>query len=296
MELDQLRTLVAVVEAGTFEAAAAALHVTPSAVSQRIKALEVAAGVVLVQRTKPVRPTEQGEVLLRSARQLAHLADEALAGLGRAATGAGNGPPESPRLRIPVVVNADSLATWLPPAIAEIGRDPGVALTLRRDDETVTAQLLRSGEVMAAVTSDPTPVQGCSVQRLGTMTYRAKAARRFVHRWFPDGPTPTALAAAPVLQYDTKDQHQNRLLAQRAPGAVPPAHFIPDSVQFVAGIRAGIGWGMVPDLQDPRDTLVTLDPDWSAEVALHWQAWKLTSPTLDRVTAAVLRAAAAHLR
>jgi LysR family transcriptional regulator (chromosome initiation inhibitor) len=295
MELDQLRTLVAVVEAGTFEAAAAALHVTPSAVSQRIKALESAAGVVLVQRTKPVRPTEQGELLLRSARQLAHLADEALAALGGAGPGALHEAPESTRVRIPVVVNADSLATWLPPAIAELGRDGGVALSLRRDDETVTAELLRSGEVMAAVTSDPTPVQGCSVQRLGTMTYRAKAARRFVRRWFPDGPTPAALAVAPVLQYDAKDQHQNRLLAQRAPGATPPAHFIPDSVQFVAGVRAGIGWGMVPDLQDPRGTLVTLDPDWSADVALYWQAWKLTSRTLDRVTAAVVRAAA-HLR
>jgi LysR family transcriptional regulator, chromosome initiation inhibitor len=296
MELDQLRTLVAVVEAGTFEAAAAVLHVTPSAVSQRVKALEAAAGVVLVQRTKPVRPTEQGEVLLRSARQLAHLADEALASLGAAATEDPSGAPGGPRVGIPVVVNADSLATWLPPAIAEIGRDPGIALSLRRDDETVTAQLLRSGEVMAAVTSDPAPVQGCSVQLLGTMTYRAKAARRFVRRWFPEGPTPAALAVAPVLQYDAKDQHQNRLLAQRAPGAAPPAHFIPDSIQFVAGVRAGIGWGMVPDLQDPRDTLVTLDPDWSADVALYWQAWKLSSTTLDRVTAAVVRAASAHLR
>jgi LysR family transcriptional regulator (chromosome initiation inhibitor) len=295
MELDQLRTLVTVVEAGTFEAAATALHITPSAVSQRIKALEATAGVVLVQRTKPVRPTEQGEVLLRSARQLAHLADEALAGLGGVAAHAGVAP-DTPRVRIPVVVNADSLATWLPPAIAEIGRDPGVALTLRRDDETVTADLLRSGEVMAAVTSDPTPVQGCSVRRLGSMTYRAKAARGFVRRWFPDGPTPAALAVAPVLQYDTKDQHQDRLLAQQAPGASPPAHFIPDSVQFVAGVRAGIGWGMVPDLQDPRDTLVTLDPGWSAQVALYWQAWKLTSPMLDRVSAAVERAASAHLR
>jgi LysR family transcriptional regulator (chromosome initiation inhibitor) len=248
-----------------------------------------------VPRTNPARPTQVGAALLGSPRQLAHLADEALAGLGGVAAHAG-AAPDTPRVRIPVVVNADSLATWLPPAIAEIGRDPGVALTLRRDDETVTADLLRSGEVMAAVTSDPTPVQGCSVRRLGSMTYRAKAARGFVRRWFPDGPTPAALAVAPVLQYDTKDQHQDRLLAQQAPGASPPAHFIPDSVQFVAGVRAGIGWGMVPDLQDPRDTLVTLDPGWSAQVALYWQAWKLTSPTLDRVSAAVERAASAHLR
>ncbi len=287
MEIDQLRALVAVVEHGTFEAAAASLHVTPSAVSQRLKALEGAAGSVLVRRTRPVRPTEQGELLLRSARQLLVLADEAMLQLR-------GSDPDAPaeRLRVPISVNADSIATWFAAALVDLGRDGRIELEVRRDDEYLTADLLRSGEVMGAVTADPSPVQGCSVRPLGTMTYRAKASRRFVRRWFPDGTTPTALAAAPVLQYDRKDLHQNRVLTRVSPEARPPQTFVPDSVQFVACVRAGVGWAMVPDLQDPEHTLVTLNPEWTHPVELYWQAWKLSSPSLDLVTEAVVRAAA----
>jgi LysR family transcriptional regulator (chromosome initiation inhibitor) len=286
MELAQLRALVAVVDHGTFDSAAAALQVTPSAISQRIKALESAAGSVLLRRARPVRPTEQGELLLRSARQLLVLADEALVLLR-----AGVGGDRADRLRVPIVVNADSIATWFAAALVEIGRAGRIELEVRRDDEHVTADLLRSGEVMGAVTADPSPVQGCSVRRLGTMTYRAKASRRFARKWFPDGVTPAALAAAPVVQYDRKDLHQNRLLNKVAPEAKPPQVFVPDSVQFVECVRAGVGWAMVPDLQDPDGSLVTLDDAWTHPVELYWQAWKLSSPSLDLVTDAVARAA-----
>lgn len=288
MDLEQLRALVAVVDHGTFESAAAHLHVTPSAISQRLKALEGTAGTVLVRRSRPVRPTEQGALLLRSARQLIVLADEALLEL-RAGSAAGVG---SGRLRVPIVVNGDSIATWFAAALVELGRDGRIELEVRRDDEHVTADLLRSGEVMGAVTADPAPVQGCSVRRLGTMTYRAKASRRFVEQWFPDGVTAEALAAAPVVQYDRKDLHQNRLLSRVAPDATtPPQLFVPDSVQFVECVHAGVGWAMVPDLQDPADTLVTLNHDWTSRVDLYWQSWKLTSPSLDLVTDSVVRAA-----
>jgi LysR family transcriptional regulator (chromosome initiation inhibitor) len=99
-----------------------------------------------------------------------------------------------------------------------------------------------------------------------------------------------------VVQYDHKDTHQNRLLRLVAPGARPPEHFVPDSVQYVATIRSGVGWGMVPDLQDTLGQLVVLDPAWVEEVELYWQVWKLDSPALDLVTAAVLNAAGRHLR
>lgn len=294
MDLEQLRALVAVVDHGTFDSAAAALHITPSAVSQRIKALETVAGSALLQRTKPVVPTAQGTVLLRAARQLTHLADDALAELRLGDGRTSDAPPR--RVRIPVVANADSLATWLPPAIHEVARSQEIELDLRRDDESVTADLLRSGEVMAAITTDPSPVRGCTVRTLGTMTYRAKASRRFVRTWLGGGSTAELVRHAPVVHYDHKDRFQLRMLHRVAPGAAPPQHFVPDSVQYVDAIRAGIGWGMVPDLQDPRDVLVPLDPGWVETVTLHWQAWRITSSSLALVTDAVARAAAAGLR
>ena len=286
MDVDQFRAFVAVVDHGTFDAAARALHVTPSAISQRIKSLETVAGTVLVQRTKPVRPTERGLAVLRQARQLLHVADETVQRLRAPETSA------TGRIRIPIVVNADSIATWFAGAVTTIGTAGEVELEVRRDDEHVTADLLRSGEVMAAVTTEPRPVQGCSVRRLGAMTYRARAARSFVRGWFADGADNAALAAAPVVQFDRKDRMQIGLAERLGITGALPQTFVPDSTQFVAAVRAGVGWGMVPDLQDPRDALVTLDPTWTAEVTLHWQAWRVASDALDAVTAAVVSAAA----
>jgi len=294
MELDQLRALAAVVDHETFDAAASELRLTPSAVSQRIKALERSVGSVLVRRLKPVRPTPAGEQLLRSARQLLLLADEAvlaLRGPGPAEGDDGGAPPSAERLRVPIVANADSIATWLPAAYREIALGGRVALELLRDDEHSTADLLRSGDAVGAITADPRPVQGCTLRPLGTMVYRAKASRDFAARWFANGPTPEALAAAPVMQYDRKDTHQLAVLARVAPDATPPQHFIPDSVQFVESIHAGLGWGMVPDQQDPENTLAELDPGWSEDLRLFWQVWTLDSPGLAEVTNAVVRAA-----
>ncbi|HEX9497612.1 MAG TPA: LysR family transcriptional regulator, partial [Mycobacterium sp.] len=72
----------AVIERGSFDAAAERLHVTPSAVSQRIKALEQRVGQVLVVREKPCTATAAGVPLLRLAAQTALLESEALAEMG----------------------------------------------------------------------------------------------------------------------------------------------------------------------------------------------------------------------
>ncbi|NUR39861.1 MAG: LysR family transcriptional regulator, partial [Streptomyces sp.] len=87
LPLDQVRTLLAVVDEGTFDAAAAVLRLTPSAVSQRVKALEQRTGRVLLVRAKPVRPTESGEVVVRFARQLARLERDAWSELGAGSDG-----------------------------------------------------------------------------------------------------------------------------------------------------------------------------------------------------------------
>ncbi|GAA2719174.1 LysR family transcriptional regulator ArgP [Cellulomonas aerilata] len=291
LDLAQLRALSAAVTEGTLEAAARALHVTPSAVSQRLRALEVATGRVLLVRSKPVRPTESGEALLRLARQIDLLAGDTLAELDA-------GPASTGARTLPVAVNADSLATWVLPALVPLAGT--VAFDLHRDDEEHTAALLRSGTVVAAITTDPDPVAGCSVTRLGTMRYRPMAAATSAARWFPHGPTADALADAPVVVFDRKDDLQHRYLRGRLPGGRrPPTHYVPASADFLTAVRLGLGWGMLPDLQSGRleadGDLVVLDPSGAIDVTLHWQQWKLRSPSLDRVAAAVTAAARRHL-
>ncbi|WP_424857319.1 LysR family transcriptional regulator ArgP [Streptomyces sp. SAI-170] len=292
LPLDQVRTLLAVVDEGTFDAAAAALHVTPSAVSQRVKALEQRTGRVLLLRTKPVRPTESGEVVVRFARQLARLERDARAELGM--RGAGEAT------RVSVAVNADSLATWFLPALVRVRQEPRLFFELHREDEDHTAALLREGLVMAAVTSSPDPVPGCSVRPLGRMRYLAAAHPDFAARHLA-GPLTQVLPHAPVVVFDRRDDFQDGFV-HRLVGmpASTDRHYVPTSEGFAEAVAAGLGWGMVPESQArpllDAGRLVQLAPDRPVDVPLYWQQWKLDSPALAVLAGAVVEEAARALR
>ncbi len=286
----QLDALVAVVEQGTFDAAARRLHVTPSAISQRIRALESAAGQVLVQRSTPCRATPAGETLLRLARQIRLLHDEA----DQALAGA-----QQEVVDLPVAVNADSLATWLRPVLQDVAAWEGAVLRLHVEDQAFSADLLRSGEVLAAVTSDPSPVQGCVVERLGTLRYTPAAAPDFAERWRRG--RGYDWARMPFVVFNEKDRLQYDVLAARGVTEPPPVvHRVPNSHDFHEAVRAGLGWAVIPDPQLLPDLeagrLVVLAPREHVDVELHWQRWRLDSPALDRLTELVRRAARAGLR
>ncbi|MET9134262.1 LysR family transcriptional regulator ArgP [Streptomyces antibioticus] len=295
LPLDLVRTLLAVVDEGTFDAAAAALHVTPSAVSQRVKALEQRTGRVLLLRTKPVRPTESGEIVVRFARQLARLERDTRSELGMSDAGE--------PARVTVAVNADSLATWFLPALSRVPREPPLRFELFREDETRTAELLREGVVMAAVTSSPDAVAGCSVRALGTMRYLAAASPEFVVRYLDGLPLAEALTGAPVIIFDRSDDLQDGFVRELSRGAGQASgvrHAVPSSEGFAASVAAGLGWGMVPEAQADAllrsGGLVSLAPDRPLDVPLYWQQWKLDSPALAALSRAVAEEAARALR
>jgi LysR family transcriptional regulator (chromosome initiation inhibitor) len=281
LDLGQLRALAATVATGTLDGAARALSVTPSAISQRLKALEKATGRVLLVRTKPVRVTESGQAVLRLARQMELLAADTLRELG--------GGERAAPVVLPIAVNADSMATWVLPALAPLAGE--YSFDLHREDQERTSALLREGTVMAAVTADAAPVPGCTVTRLGAMRYRPRATAAFAQRWLPDGPAVEALGRAPVVVFDRADDLQHRYLRERGVAGQPPQHHVPASWDYVEAVRLGLGWGMVPDAQLPEGELVELDPDGAIDVVLYWQQWRLHSPGLERVAEALLAAA-----
>ncbi len=281
---DHLETLLAAVDEGTFDAAATRLRITASAVSQRIKAMEQAAGRILLQRTTPIRPTADGTVVVRHARQARLLEEET----ARALSAPGNGHVPS----IALAVNADSLATWFLGALADVLDDTAVVFDLYREDQDRTSDLLRAGTVMAAVTADAAPVQGCAVIKLGTMRYHAVASPTFVARHLGGQVGTDRLDQTPLVDFDRQDGLQQAFL-RRVVGHDPrsPRHFVPTSEDFARAVRAGFGWGMLPDQQCLNDLaagrLLQLAPDRPANVELYWQRWKLASPLLDRITQAV---------
>lgn len=296
---EQLLTFATVLSEGTLDAAARQLSITPSAVSQRLKALEQSAGRVLLQRSNPAQATEAGEVVLRLARQVAQLEADAGKELGLGSDGA--------RLAIPIVVNADSLAVWFLQALKRVPSALNVTFDLHRDDEQHSASFLRSGKVMAAVTATPDPVQGCRVEPLGVMRYFAVAEPGFAARWFNGGVDQEKLNTAPTVDFDRKDTYQWAFVQSwsGAPGKpVPerkgPRHYVPASHDFGDAIRLGLGWGLIPEIQCGPDIadgrLVELAPDRPHDVPLYWQRWKTASEVLDILSDTVRDVAGEFLR
>ena len=244
-------------------------------------------GQVLVQRSSPCVPTPAGERLVGVARQtqllLTELRDPAADGLPT---------------NFPVAVNADSLATWFRPVFDEIGTWEGVALRLFVEDQAFSGDLLRRGEALAAVTSDPHPVQGCRVERLGTMRYVPAASPAFAERW--RGGRGLDWAGMPVVGFNEKDDIQLAVLRRHGVEQPSVVHRVPTSADFHESVRRGLGWAAIPEPQLLPDLdagrLVALSRRDHVDVELMWQRWRLDSPLLARLTDTVRVAAASGLR
>ncbi|WP_279480736.1 LysR family transcriptional regulator ArgP [Aureimonas sp. SK2] len=290
LDYSALAAFAAVIREGSFDRAAASLGLTPSAVSQRVRGLEERLGAILVVRGAPCLPTDLGRTLSAHVDRVRLLeADLGLAGAGAA---------EPVSLRI--AVNADSLATWFPGAAAAFGQVGGATLDLVLDDEAHTADRLRSGEVVAAVTADPEPVQGCRTFPLGSLRYAACASPGFHQRFFSGGVDPAALALAPVLRFDRRDGLQARWMREAhscAPGA--PTHWAPSTHGFLDLALAGLAWGLQPvalaEAHLAAGRLVELPPARRVAVSLFWTVSRLPSAALRRLTEAVRAAAVGAL-
>jgi LysR family transcriptional regulator (chromosome initiation inhibitor) len=148
------------------------------------------------------------------------------------------------------------------------------------------------------VTSEPHPVQGCSVEPLGTLRYVPAGAPALIERhrrgrgldW----------AAAPMVVLNEKDRLQDGVLAAHGVERPPVVHRVPSTADFLEAVRCGLGWGVLPDPQLDQGAsaadLVRLPGTKPLGVGLYWQRWRLESPALEELTAAVRRAAAGALR
>ncbi|MES2901681.1 MAG: HTH-type transcriptional regulator ArgP [Pseudomonadota bacterium] len=285
--------LLAVIDSGSFEQAAALLHLTPSAVSQRISALEAELGTPLVVRAKPCRATPAGTRLIQYLRRSRLLEQEFLAD---------RGSPDGQMLSIAIAVNNDTLASWLLPGLAEFLVAERIVLDITLDDQDHTYALLAQGLALAAVSSAAEAMRGCAVEPLGAMRYRLLATPAFAARWFPHGLEREAARRAPLMVFDRKDSLQKNFLQRELglPEGSYPCHYVPASAAFMQAIELGLGYGMLPEQQYgdlvQQGRLIDLAPDQPTDISLYWHAWRVQSPKLERLSAALLAAARASLR
>ncbi|MGH6640416.1 MAG: ArgP/LysG family DNA-binding transcriptional regulator, partial [Polaromonas sp.] len=277
LDARQLDALAAVIEHGSFGAAAKTLSLTLAAVSLRIKSLEAALGQRLLVRGKQLRATPAGQALLGHVKQVRLMEADLLAGLP-------GGAGKAARLQsLSVAVNADSLTSWFLPGVAAALHKHRLLLDIVVDDQDHTHDALKSGDVTGCVTTLAQAMRGCVAEPLGLMRYRCVAAPALIAQWGRAasggevrraGPTqastapsggsavreatsvgasmalPHRLLRSPAVIFNRKDALQDAFLAQHfnLRDALYPRHFVPAVDAFELALELGMGWGMVPDL------------------------------------------------
>lgn len=277
-----IEALAMVAREGGFDKAAKALHITQSAVSQRVKLLEELTGQVLIARTTPPRATSAGRDFLRHYLQVKRLEDDLLGGMGA--------PDSKGFTPIAVGVNADSLAFWFLEAIHPFLLEENALLDIRVDDQEQTHRMLKNGEVLGCISTQEQPMQGCRMAYLGRMNYRMTATPEFAEKWFPKGLTPEAVCRAPALIFDRNDELLDKLLFQ-AFGEVPaaiPAHYVPSVEKYGEFITLGHAYGTLPDQQSMplirTGRMTDLSPGCVKSAKLYWHCWNLKSELLEKLT------------
>jgi LysR family transcriptional regulator (chromosome initiation inhibitor) len=277
-----IEALALVAQDGGFDKAANTLHITQSAVSQRVKLLEEQMGQILLARTTPPRPTSAGRNLLKHYLQVKRLEDDLFGEI--------NEHVDKGYKSIAIGLNADSLATWFLDAIRPFVLEESILLDIRVDDQEQTHRLLKNGEVVGCISTKDKPLQGCRTDYLGRMNYHMLAAPDFAKKWFPTGLTIAEAYRAPAIIFNRKDELHHKLF-QLALGEVPdnlPVNYIPSAEKFMDGIATGIGYGMLPFQQaEPliqTGRLMDLAPDYVVPVKLYWHCWNIKSKPLIAFT------------
>ncbi len=267
---------------GGFDKAAKVLHITQSAVSQRLKQLEQATGQVLIARTTPPKATVAGQKLIKHYLQVKRLEED----LSRQINDSGTREFSS----LTIGVNADSLALWFLEAVLPFLIQEKVLLDIRVNDQEQTHQMLKNGEVMGCISNQDQPMQGCQIEYLGCMNYRLVARPEFAALWFPNGLTLEGVQRAPALIFDRHDELLHKLLYQtfeEIPDPIP-AHYLPSVEKYAEFIALGHAYGTLPDQQSRSlvgtGQMIDLSPNCHEPVKLYWHCWNLKSDVLANLT------------
>ena len=274
------RTVVAVAESGTLDAAAARLHITPSAVSQRLKALETQLGRPVLHRTRPVELTSAGDAVCGSPGS--SICSPPTCGPSSLLTPdrrAGAGHHRRQRRLLAHLGVAHRSPHW------PSGPPSRCCARTRRTRCRCCVAAPRAG----AVTGDAEPCRGASVEPLGVMRYLAVCAPRLrpavVRRWRDGG---RARHRAGRWRSIARTGCSASACAG-SPGRRGPANALRPGVGGVCrGDRARDGLGHAPARSSAASRSVPASwcgwaTEGSVDVALYWQQWRRDPALLGEI-------------
>lgn len=290
--LKEIAAFVQVAELGSFKEAAQELHLTPSALTQRLQKLEEEVGARLVDRTTRFAAlTAVGAAFLPAARRLLDQFDRSVSDLGDIVAARGG------QVAIASLISA---ATYvLPAALARFSAEcPEVRVRVLDDAERDIAEYVRRGDAEFAIDMYATePVDDPDLEHIVIAEDPFVLACRPDHPAAKGGPIELdAVAEFPTIALGPRSG-TSRLLSERAPGRAPTLNWryeVQHLTTMVGFIEAGIGVGVVPQmaLRALADRQLAYRPLASSEltraIVLTTRRGRSLSPSADRLKAFVL--------
>jgi len=285
LNLDQLRTLVSIVDLGTFSAAANALHLAQPTVSLHISELESRLDAkLLVRGARRIMPTAAGAALVERARRLLRDADDAIDVVRRQAEG---------RLgRVRLGTSTGVVVELLPQVLEALEQEhPGIDVEVSILGSSETMSRLAMGTLDVGLVAIPQP----PMRDLVVTRWRSQPMMAFVpKKWnAPKRITPRFLAERPLI-FNDATTHMYRLTMEwfAAAGESPRPRI---ELNFDAAMRslvaAGYGAAVLPVHQpvgaefNERLQVLPLNPKLTRHLGIAHRP----KPALDGATATVLK-------
>jgi DNA-binding transcriptional LysR family regulator len=241
LNLDQLNTFAAVVELGSFSAAAARLNLTQPAVSFQIRQLERRLGVRLIERVgRRAQPTAAGLDLLPHLRRIDAATIEAIEAMAGHAEGVAG--------RVRIGTGATACIHLLPPLLSALRRRlPRLEIVVRTGNSPDILRALEDNALDVALVTLPAPGRMFSAEKLLDDEIVSVFPREMAA---PQPVTAAALAELPVLLYEPGGNARRVIDAwfARAGVALKPVMELGSIEAIKQLVVAGLGCGLLPRL------------------------------------------------
>ncbi|MEZ8823208.1 HTH-type transcriptional regulator MetR [Vibrio amylolyticus] len=242
IELKHLRTLTSLRETGSLTATATALHLTQSALSHQIKDLESRiGGQLFLRKTRPVKFTSEGDILLKLANEVLPklaMAENDLASLKEDVNG-----------RLHMAIECHSCFQWLMPALKEYQIAwPSVTLDFSSGFGFEPLPALMAGELDLVITSDIQPRSEVHYEplfdfemRLITATNHPLASKSAIE--------PSDITDQTMLSYPVQKQRLDIVKHFLTPAGVEPQKWkqADNTLMLVQMVSAGLGVAALPN-------------------------------------------------
>lgn len=262
-----VEALYTVIQTQSFEEAAQALCITQSAVSQRIKNLQIYHGDALLIKELPYRATEYAEKLLIHYKKVVLLEKELESVMAS----------EIEPFKLSIAMSRDILETWFIDSIKKSSFLDGVVFDITSVDQELTIDFFKRGEVLACFSTAKKPLPGCLSDFVGNMRYVLVATPQFKSKYFKTGKHKSYLLRAPTIKYDNHDFLQDRYLEKyfNIYDERPCYYTLPSIKGFREFVLADRAYALIPEIDIifylNSGKLVNLFPDkvWNMPIYLH---------------------------